>query len=230
MKYVQDNTYWKKLTIPKIIKRKFFQKDSVNVMRLYALNRWLIKTKWQEGFGHNRDKLMEFLINKGSPIITARDGGAETEPKNLDMGCRIAATTSLIMINPNKENKSDKEIDYRGMEIVPLIIRVMEIPSKTGTANSSCALAEIREVNMGLEILPPNIPRIHIMDSSVARKVVISIRDKRINSHNHEMIRGPYSSCGKGEAIRVYLNILDIQKENILKEREIVEEKKPMKQ
>ena len=84
----------------------------------------------------------------------------------------------------------------RGLDLKPILIRTMLLPSHVGANPTDCLLAELRAFNMLTEALPLDLPCIQIMDSDAARDVVHDIRNSSTTIMQRKF-RGVYATCGK---------------------------------
>jgi len=113
---------------------------------------------------------------------------------------------------PDIRGMSDEQVGELSVEallelkLIPVIARVSILPEDIGNTKSSCAQAELRALNLAMEMTPATRPKITIMDSSGVRGQGLKTRDERDQIPTRRKIRGLYSGAGKGDSRRLELN------------------------
>ena len=90
--------------------------------------------------------------------------------------------------------------------MLPLLARVSRIPHTFGFNNTDSNHVEARALNLREEMIPTDLPAIHITDSQNARKDYRDFRDNTKRSYR-TYIRKVLPSVSKCEAIRMEMNI-----------------------
>jgi len=142
------------------------------------------------------------------PIFVATDGGQKSDEAK---GNNRAIAAAVICI-PDIRGMSDEEVrelsvdDLLKLKLIPVIARVSIPPEEIGNTKSSCAQAELRALNLAMEMTPTNCPKTTIMDSSGVRGQGLKTRDERDQIPLRRKIRGLYSGAGKGDSRRLEIN------------------------
>jgi len=120
------------------------------------------------------------------PIFVATDGAQKCDEEE---GNNRAAA---VMCMPDTRGVSDERVRHLSvqalleLELIPIIARVSILPEEIGTTKSSCAQAELRALNLAMEMTFTNYPKITIMDSSGVRSQGPKLEIREIKSAEKE--------------------------------------------
>ena len=90
---------------------------------------------------------------------------------------------------------------------LPWIIWTKKLPSTIGTSTITCSNCEIDALNRAEELLPIDLPRLTILDSSHIRGIAKKLRDDMNEITTRQLIRHILVSAGNGATNRRMMNI-----------------------
>ena len=146
------------------------------------------------------------ILSSSSPLIIATDGGLTSI--NNTTYATAAISWNLLKIKPNESIESGEWTDR---DTIPILQRFCILPKKIGTANVDIGHAELLAFCMQEECLPPNLPRIVIMDAKSVRSKMLELRDS-VPTSDRFLLRKMYSGLGRTLMSRAKLHI-DIWKD-----------------
>ena len=137
---------------------------------------------------------MQFFLKSKSPLIVATDGSHLTQP-NLES---LAKTTSgfVLCALDIKNDESISSEEWIERPVIPILSRVMILPTNFGTCDSDIAYGEFCALLMA-EIAFRNLPRITISDSKAIREQAIKVRDNDSENTDRNYIRSIAGGVGK---------------------------------
>jgi len=117
----------------------------------------------------------------------------------------------VLKIKPGESINSG---EWENRDTIPILQRFCILPEKIGSAHVDIGHAELLAYCMQEECLPPDIPRIVIMDSKSVRSKIIECRDTEPASDRY-LLRKIYSRLGKTLMSRAKLSV-DLWKNNTI--------------
>ena len=96
------------------------------------------------------------------------------------------------------ENFEDIIDTWQDRKAVPFLVRVGCVPHKIGTEITNCGHMEMGALNLDLDLLRPEDPCIHILDSNAIAFTAKSIRDDETPTMRRR-VRGTGVAAGKGD-------------------------------
>jgi hypothetical protein len=148
------------------------------------------------------EMIRRYFEDKGCPFFTAVDGGKFTvETNGKNRGARAVVLWAPFMAA--HENFEDIIESWQEREAVPFLVRAGCVPHKIGTEVTNCGHMELGALNLDLELLRPEDPCIHILDSNVIAFTPRSMRDNATPTMRRR-IRGTGIAAGKGDLERLY--------------------------
>ena len=141
------------------------------------------------------------ISNSNSPLIISTDGGLISI--NDITYATAAISWCLLKIQPC-ETISDGKWEKR--DTIPILQRFCILPQMIGTSKVDISHAELLAFCMQEECLPPNIPRIVVMDSKSVRTKILECRDSEPAS-DRQLLRSMYDGLGKTLMSRAKLSI-----------------------
>ena len=119
-------------------------------------------------------KIMNFLYERGSPIIIATDGSHDPYVDTTKHSNTSSALTICALDIRSLESIESQEWTHRPM--IPLLCRSALLPNKVGHSKSDIAHGECFAIVMEELLFNPLIPRVVIMDSEAVRNQIINVR------------------------------------------------------
>jgi hypothetical protein len=91
---------------------------------------------------------------------------------------------------------------WQDRRAVPFLVRAGCVPNKIGTETTNCGHTEMGAFNLDLELLRPEDPCIHLLDSNAIAFTARSIRDDPTPAMRRR-VRGTGVAAGKGDLERL---------------------------
>jgi hypothetical protein len=149
--------------------------------------------------------IRRYFEDKGCQFFTAVDGGKITVENNgKNHGAKTVVLWAPFMADDeNFEDIIDKWQDRRA---VLFLVRAGCVPNKIGTETTNCGHTEMGALNLDLDLLRPEDPCIHILDSNAIAFTARSIRDDQTPAMRRR-VRGTGVAAGKGDLERLRITI-----------------------
>ena len=149
--------------------------------------------------------IRRYFEDKGCPFFTAVDGGKYTVENNgKNHGAKAVILWAPYMdVDENFEDIIDT---WQDRKAVPFLVRVGCVPHKIGTETTNCGHMELGALNLALDMLRPEDPCIHILDSNAIAYTARSIRDVKAPTMRRR-VRGTGVAAGKGDLERLRTTI-----------------------
>jgi len=179
-----------------------------------------IKRKVSTHTGYGR--ILNFILERGSPIIVATDGAHREENKDKTLTWNTSAALALCSLDI-RHNESLETLQWAHRPMIPLLCRTAVTPVEIGTSKSDVAHGECFAVIMEEILMDPDIPRIVIMDSEAVRNNVRNIRNTC-----HEEVGRAYVREYAGGISKFFAGILRKSFRGVMKRDNITEAKQWM--
>jgi hypothetical protein len=138
-------------------------------------------------------------------FFTAVDGGKLTiENNGKNHGAKTVVLWAPFMADD--ENFEDIIDTWQDRKAVPFLVRTGCVPNKIGTETTNCGHMELGALNLDLDLLRPEDPCIHILDSNAIAFSARSIRDDSTPAMRRR-VRGKGVAAGKGDLERIRVTI-----------------------
>ena len=118
--------------------------------------------------------IRRYFEDKGCPFFTAVDDGKLTVEDNV----KNHGTKAMVLWAPfmeENENVEDIIETWQDKQAVPFLVRAGCVPHKIGTETTNCGRMEFGALNLDLDLLRPEDPCIHILDSNATAFTARSI-------------------------------------------------------
>jgi len=184
-------------------------------------------------------RILNFILQRGSPIIVATDGAHTNEQANIinpQKALEWNTSSAIVVCSLDiRVNESLESMQWAHRPMIPLLCRTTVTPAEIGASKSDIAHGECFAVVMEELMLDPDIPRIVIMDSEAVRNQICNIRDNDTDSIDRMYVRehaggvskffagilrnsfgGMVATEGMSEAKRWLINILQLRNETFL--------------
>ena len=147
------------------VRESYLQKHRI------ARHNWEVTSGVEPSF----QDILQSSTQHESPIITASDGGVKVHNNQEHT---ISAFSCVVLCRPFiMDGESFGDGEWMTRKMIPLLARVSKVPSNIGMNQADSNIVETRSITLREEMLPLNIPSLHIVDSQNVTRVYQECRD-----------------------------------------------------
>jgi len=143
-------------------------------------------------------KILQYLNNRGSPMIIATDGSHQNDNNPHNNGKHITSSAFVICSLDIRKHETIESLEWINRPTIPLLSRCTTLPQNIGThpsdiAHGECFAFALQELSMSSDF-----PRIIITDSAAVRDQMKHIREmSKKELYDRKYIRGPAGGISK---------------------------------